>query len=96
MGTAVSTSLKLDPEIKERVSRLAEARRRSAHWIMREAIEEYVAREERREQSRADPEFVAEYRRQAEVLAASIRANPEAEAEYWREAEAVQADEGWV
>jgi len=54
MGTSVSTSLKLDPEIKERVSRLAEARRRSAHWIMREAIEEYVAREEKREQFRQD------------------------------------------
>ncbi len=51
-----TTSLKLDPEMRARVQRLAEARRRSAHWVMREAIAEYVAREERREQFRADAE----------------------------------------
>lgn len=44
-----TTSLKLDPETRERVRRLAEARRRSAHWLMREAITEYLAREEARE-----------------------------------------------
>ena len=43
-----TTSLKLDVEIKERVHRLASARRRSPHWIMREAIAEYVRSEERR------------------------------------------------
>jgi predicted transcriptional regulator len=47
-----TTSVKLDSEIKERVQRLAEARRRSPHWVMREAIEQYVEREERREQFR--------------------------------------------
>jgi predicted transcriptional regulator len=31
---------------------LAEARRRSAHWLMREAIEQYLEREEKREQLR--------------------------------------------
>ncbi len=49
-----TTSLKLDVEIKERVRRLASARRRSPHWVMREAIEEYVEREEKREQFRQD------------------------------------------
>jgi len=49
-----TTSLKLDAQLKERVQRLAESRRRSAHWIMREAVEEYVTREERREQFRQD------------------------------------------
>jgi predicted transcriptional regulator len=49
---AVTTSLKLDDEIKGRVGRLAVARRRSAHWLMREAIEQYVEREEKREQLR--------------------------------------------
>jgi predicted transcriptional regulator len=44
--------LKLDAELKERVQRLAVARRRSAHWIMREAVEQYVGREEKREQFR--------------------------------------------
>jgi predicted transcriptional regulator len=45
-----TTSLKLDPDIKSRVRKLAVARRRSAHWVMREAIERYVTQEEQREQ----------------------------------------------
>ena len=49
-----TTSLKLDVDIKERVQRLASARRRSPHWVMREAIEDYVEREEKREQLRQD------------------------------------------
>jgi predicted transcriptional regulator len=49
-----TTSLKLDIEVKQRVQRLAVARRRSQHWLMREAIEEYVEREEKREQFRQD------------------------------------------
>jgi predicted transcriptional regulator len=54
MSGSSTTSLKLDVEIKERVRRLASARRRSPHWLMREAIEEYVEREEKREQFRQD------------------------------------------
>jgi predicted transcriptional regulator len=49
-----TTSLKLDIETKERVQRLASARRRSPHWVMREAIEQYVEREEKRERFRQD------------------------------------------
>lgn len=52
MASTLTTSLKLDAETKRRLQRLAEARRRSAHWLMREAIEQYVAREEHREQVR--------------------------------------------
>ncbi len=51
---ASSTTLKLDNQLKDRVQRLAQSRRRSAHWIMREAVEEYVTREEKREQFRQD------------------------------------------
>jgi predicted transcriptional regulator len=40
--------------LKERVHRLAAARRRSPHWVMREAVEQYVEREEKREQLRQD------------------------------------------
>ena len=54
MPTASTTSLKLDLKIKRRLQRLASARRRSPHWIMREAIEQYVEREEKREQLRQD------------------------------------------
>jgi predicted transcriptional regulator len=46
---ATATSVKLDDELKERVQHLASARRRSSHWIMREAISQYVEREEKRE-----------------------------------------------
>jgi predicted transcriptional regulator len=54
MSGSATTSLKLDAEIKERLRRLATARRRSAHWMMREAIEQYLEREEAREQLRGD------------------------------------------
>jgi predicted transcriptional regulator len=54
MPTPSTTSVKLDTKTKERVQRLASARRRSAHWVMREAIEQYVEREEKREQLRQD------------------------------------------
>jgi predicted transcriptional regulator len=54
MPQASTTSLKLDTATKKRVQRLAAARRRTPHWIMREAIAEYVEREEKREQFRQD------------------------------------------
>jgi predicted transcriptional regulator len=54
MPNRSTTSLKLDAEIKTRLQQLAQARRRSSHWLMREAIEQYVEREERREQVRQD------------------------------------------
>jgi predicted transcriptional regulator len=46
---AAATSIKLDDTLKDRVQHLATARRRSSHWIMREAIAQYVEREEKRE-----------------------------------------------
>lgn len=45
----MATSVKIDDELKERIQHLAGLRQRSAHWIMREAIEQYVEREEARE-----------------------------------------------
>jgi len=54
MSTPLTTSVKLDSKTKERVQRLASARRRSPHWVMREAIEQYVEREEKRERLRQD------------------------------------------
>jgi predicted transcriptional regulator len=50
----MATSLKLDDAMKSRVQQLAAARDRSAHWLMREAIREYVEREEKRESFRQD------------------------------------------
>lgn len=54
MAKASTTSLKLDAKTKSRVQQLAAARRRTPHWIMREAVEQYVEREERRERLRQD------------------------------------------
>jgi predicted transcriptional regulator len=54
MPSSTTTSLKLDTQLKERIQRLAEVRRRSPHWVMREAVEQYVSREEKRQQLRDD------------------------------------------
>jgi predicted transcriptional regulator len=45
----MATSLKIEETLKSRVQHLAIQRRRSAHWIMLEAIQQYVNREEARE-----------------------------------------------
>lgn len=46
---ASATSIKLTADVKDRVQRLASARQRTAHWVMKEAIEQYVSREEKRD-----------------------------------------------
>jgi predicted transcriptional regulator len=50
----MATSIKIDDELKSRVQHLARLRQRSAHWIMREAIQRYVEREEARESFRQE------------------------------------------
>lgn len=45
----MATTIKIDTELKNRIHRLADVRHRSPHWIMREAIRDYVEREEARE-----------------------------------------------
>lgn len=47
-------AIKISEDIKARVKRLAEARQRTSHWLMREAIAQYVDREEKRESFRQD------------------------------------------
>ncbi len=47
-------AIKIDQDTRDRVKRLAEARHRSSHWMMREAIRQYVEREEKREAFRQD------------------------------------------
>lgn len=42
-------AIKIDEDIKARIKRLADARQRTSHWLMREAITQYVDREEKRE-----------------------------------------------
>ena len=74
---AAVTSIKLDDELKGRVQNLATARRRTSHWIMREAIVEYVEREEKREAFRRDG-----VRAWNEYQAAGLHATQE-EADAW-------------
>ena len=50
----MAVSVKLDEALKGRVQHLAVSQRRSAHWIMREAIQQYVEREEARESFRQE------------------------------------------
>ncbi len=47
-------AIKIDEDTRNRVKRLAEARQRSSHWMMLEAIHQYVEREEKREAFRQD------------------------------------------
>lgn len=53
-AAARPVAIKLDDDTKDRVKRLAEARQRTPHWLMREAIAQYVDREEKREAFRQD------------------------------------------
>ena len=50
----VVTSLKLDAALRDRVKSLADKRHRKAHWVMVEAIREYVEREESRQSAWED------------------------------------------
>lgn len=54
MTAASPVSIKIDEDIKARVKRLADVRHRTSHWLMREAITQYVDREEKREAFRQD------------------------------------------
>ena len=47
-------TVKIEAAIKQRVQRLAQARNRTAHWVMHEAIIQFVDREEKREGVRQD------------------------------------------
>ena len=48
----MTVSVKIDDTLKGRIQHLADARQRSSHWIMREAITRYVEQEEARENLR--------------------------------------------
>lgn len=52
----MTTSIKLDGTEHERLRILGHARDRTPHYLMREAIRQYLAREEARESFRAEAE----------------------------------------
>lgn len=47
-------SIKLDKDMRERIENLAISQKRTTHWMMREAIRQYVEREERHEALKKD------------------------------------------
>ena len=53
MGTT-PMAVKLEPEMKERSERLAAIKKRSPHWLMREALREYTEKEEHVEKLRQE------------------------------------------
>ncbi|MFZ5776033.1 MAG: CopG family ribbon-helix-helix protein [Thermodesulfobacteriota bacterium] len=52
--STTAVAVKITPDLKERMKRLAQVRHRSTHWMMREALQQYVEREEKREAFRQD------------------------------------------
>ena len=61
--------VKLDERTRDRLKILGEARRRSPHWLMREAIREYLEREEAAERRNLEAdEAWAEYRRTGQFV----------------------------
>lgn len=50
----VSKAIKLDEHIYDRLKALGEMRQRSPHWLMKEAIRQFLEREEAIEQIRRD------------------------------------------
>lgn len=58
MSASASTirpiAVKLELDIRERMKNLGVSRQRSTHWMMREAIAQYVEREEKQESYRQD------------------------------------------
>lgn len=48
-STSHPAAIKIDQETKDRYKRLAEERKRTPHWMMKEAIMSYLDREEKRE-----------------------------------------------
>ncbi len=51
---ATAVAVKIDTDMKERLKNLDEAKQRSAHWRMCEAISQYVKREEKQVSFRQD------------------------------------------
>lgn len=56
---SATQAIKLDDETNKRLKVLAQQRNRSAHWLIRNALERYLAEEERYEREKA--EDLAEY-----------------------------------
>jgi len=49
MNAVRPIAIKLDQDTRDRLKRLADAKDRSTHWMLREAVAQFVEREEKRE-----------------------------------------------
>ena len=59
-----TVGVKLDAEIRDRLKSLGEMKQRSVHWLMREAIQNYVEKEEKEERRNQEAdEAWLEYKR---------------------------------
>ncbi|OIN92550.1 MAG: CopG family transcriptional regulator [Comamonadaceae bacterium CG1_02_60_18] len=54
VSIAKPLSVKLDAQTRARIENLAASRRRTTHWMMREAIAQYIEREEQRNSLQQD------------------------------------------
>lgn len=53
MNTTRPVAIKLDQDMLDRLKRLADAKGRSTHWMLRQAVSQFVEREEARGAFRA-------------------------------------------
>ena len=49
MNAVRTIAVKLDQDTRDRLKRLADAKDRSTHWMLREAVAQFVEREKKRE-----------------------------------------------
>jgi predicted transcriptional regulator len=49
MNAIRPVAVKLDQDTRDRLKRLADAKDRSTHWMLREAVTQFLEREEKRE-----------------------------------------------
>ena len=69
MGEKVALAVRLDVETREKLQALGDAKRRTPHWLMCEAIRLYVERESEAERmNREDDERLAEFDRTGEDI----------------------------
>jgi predicted transcriptional regulator len=54
--TRTTIGIKVDEETRERLRALAETKKRTPHWLVKEALAQYLRREEARERERIEDE----------------------------------------
>lgn len=65
----MTVGVRLDEETRSRLKTLGDTRRRSTHWLLREAVKEYLEREEAAAQRNLEAdEAWAEYRRTGQFV----------------------------